>query len=116
LNSLIFLGETRAAMSDGSSSGDDVSINEGTLQVASAASSFLHKSLFPSNTIKLAYSSSQVYRRISGIFRHYFLIFFTTSVSLTILRVPNLSLLLILASIHLGYACVLFQFCSGLPS
>ena len=100
-------------MSDGSSSGDDVSINEGTIHVASAASSFIQTSLFPSNAIKLTHSLTQVYRRMSGIFRHYFVIFITTSVSLTILRVPNLSLLLILASINLG--CVLFQFCSGLP-
>ena len=110
---LIILGETRAAMSDGASSSDDVSISEGTIHVASAASSPILKSLFPSNTIKLTHSSSSVYRGLSGIFRYYTLSFIVTLLTLTTFRVPKLSLLLLLVSIHLGYACLLFQYSSG---
>ena len=108
------LGETRAAMSDGASSGDEVSISDSTIHVASSASSFTKTaSLFPSNIIKMIHSSLS-YWESSEMFLHY--IFKPKLHSRSIIRLLYLSLFVLVSALHCRNLFVLFWFPCDVPS
>ena len=95
-------GETRAAMSDGASSGDEGSIiSEGAVHIASGAYSFLHASSFPSISNEESIPSD--YTDFSKICKQYHCDIIS-SISLSIIR-------LIYRSSALAFLTLVYSLC-----
>ena len=95
-------GETRAAMSDGASSGDESSIiSEGAVHIASGAYSFLHASSFPSISNEESIPSD--YTDLSKICKQYYCDVIS-SISLSIIR-------LIYRSSALAFLSLVYSLC-----